>query len=1014
MNSSNLLTKSALMSPSRVVEPLWWVGHIPFVMWLVENTKPQILVELGAHTGNSYFAMCHSVKSNALPTRCYAVDTWQGDLHQGSYEDDVYRSVKQHNDSHYSDFSDLLRMTFDEALPKFGKGTVDLLHIDGLHTYEAARHDFETWLPKLSDRAVVLFHDTSVRKLDFGVWHLWEELSVKYPNIHFDYSQGLGVLFVGERQPSVVHGVLNSWATPEGQSLVHQFFARLGQSVEFEYTIANPNQAIVKRDQQISSLNQVVSERNEQIAVALKYQNKLQLVSNELRNEIEAYRVSTSWQITRPLRTMSRWLRRVMRFNQLYKSHSQVYPGVGGFLRLGSQCIAAIRKDGLNGLRGSIAMYERGPTVLPIPLSSALVLDDTIDETVELPKNVAVHAHIYYPGLVPEMRSYLANIPVKFHCYVTTDTLEKAKLIKKAFSKMENISVLDVRVTENRGRDIFPMLVTLGAELVQHEVVLHIHTKQSPHNVWELAGWRRYLMESLLGNPTRVTAILQQFARKKNLGVLFPDPYSPVKRLLNIVPNANDHFIEKLLSRIGKEKSAMANVDKTFFPAGDMFWFRGRAIQSFVDMKLSDKDFEPEMGQVNITMAHAIERMFPYFAGEMGLIAESYISNSFLSPQCSAHQIHLLRTYIENGLVSNSTIIFDHNGGGGANTYTQQLVKAIHADGGAVLRIYCADAVWFVQWIGDGDGMLFYTSSIEELFEILSTSRSVSIVLNSLYGFPDITLTISKIIGLVKILSATLDVKTHDFFALCPSPHLLNFKGKYCSVPQELETCRICLKKNHGWFHPWYPEENKPVYIDEWRKPFSELFEAANSISVFDQSSVEILRKGFKLEDRKIKVVPHDIDYFKCSKRVDLTGPLHIGVLGTLTQGKGGDVVNELCKYTLKEGLRVPISIVGSSLVPLQGAVNVWGSYTPNDLLEIIGYQHINIILMPSIVPETFSYTISEAMEMGLPIVAFDIGAQGNRVKQYELGKVIPLGSSPDVILAAMQSALRTAQELRK
>ena len=1014
MSSLNLITKSALMSPSRVVEPLWWVGHIPFVMWLIENTKPQTLVELGAHTGNSYFAMCQSVKANRLPTRCYAVDTWQGDLHQGSYEDDVYHSVKQYNDSHYSEFSDLLRMTFDDALPRFGEGTVDLLHIDGLHTYEAARHDFETWLPKLSDRAVVLFHDTSVRKLDFGVWRLWEELSVKYPNIHFDYSQGLGVLFVGERQPSVVHDVLNSWATPEGQSVVHQFFARLGQSVEFEYTAANPNQAIVKRDQQISSLNQVVYKRNEQIAVALQYQNKLQLVSNELRNEIEAYRVSISWRITRPLRTMSRWLQGVMRFNQLYKSHRQVYPGASGLLRLTSRCTAAIRKDGLNGLRGSIAMYERGPTVLPIPLSSVLVLDDIIDETVELPKDVAVHAHIYYPGLVPEMRSYLANIPVKFHCYVTTDTLEKAKLIEEAFSKMENISVLDVRVTENLGRDIFPMLVTLGPELVQHEIVLHIHTKQSPHNVWELAGWRRYLLESLLGNPKRVTAILQQFARKKNLGILFPDPYSPVKRLLNIAPNANDHFTEKLLSRIGKDKSAMANVDKTFFTAGDMFWFRGRAIQSFVDMKLSDQDFEPEMGQVNMTMAHAIERMFPYFAGEMGLIAESYISNSFLSPQCSAHQIHLFRTYIENGLILNPTIIFDHNGGGGTNTYTQQLVKAIHADGGAVLRIYCADAVWFVQWISDGDGMLFYTSSIEELFEILAISRSVSIVLNSLYGFPDIALAISKIVGLAKTLSATLDIKMHDFYALCPSPHLLNFEGKYCGVPQDIETCGKCLKKNHGWFHGWYPEENKPVHIAEWRKPFTELFEAANSISVFDKSSVEILRKGFKLEDRKIKVVPHDIDYFKCSRRVDVTGPLHIGFLGTLTQVKGGDVVNALCKNILNKELHIPITVIGPSLVPLQAAVNVWGSYTPNDLPEIIGYQHINIILMPSIVPETFSYTISEAMKMGLPIVAFDIGAQGNRVKQYELGKVVPLGSSPEVILAAIQSALKVAQELKK
>ena len=108
MSNLNVITKSALMSPVRVVEPLWSVGHIPFIMWLVEKMKPKILVELGVHTGNSYFAMCHSVKSNGLSTRCYAVDTWKGDLHQGFYEDDVYCSVKQYNDSNYGKFSDLL------------------------------------------------------------------------------------------------------------------------------------------------------------------------------------------------------------------------------------------------------------------------------------------------------------------------------------------------------------------------------------------------------------------------------------------------------------------------------------------------------------------------------------------------------------------------------------------------------------------------------------------------------------------------------------------------------------------------------------------------------------------------------------------------------------------------------------------------------------------------------------------------------------------------------------------
>jgi glycosyltransferase involved in cell wall biosynthesis len=105
---------------------------------------------------------------------------------------------------------------------------------------------------------------------------------------------------------------------------------------------------------------------------------------------------------------------------------------------------------------------------------------------------------------------------------------------------------------------------------------------------------------------------------------------------------------------------------------------------------------------------------------------------------------------------------------------------------------------------------------------------------------------------------------------------------------------------------------------------------------------------------------------------------------------------------------------VGQSLVSTPSHINVHGAYEPNHLPIIIRKNKINVIFVSSIVPETFSYTISEAMAMGLPIVAFDLGAQGNRVKQYPLGKVVPLGSSPEMILMAIQSVLKIAQGLRK
>jgi methyltransferase family protein len=192
-----------LFWPPRLTQSAWG-GHVAFGHWLIHAARPTTLVELGTHTGVSYFAFCEAVKRTGLEARCFAVDTWKGDKHAGFYPEDIFERFREIHDGNFKNFSKILRITFDEAAGLFDSGEIDIIHIDGLHTYDAVRHDFETWLPKLSERAIALFHDTNERREDFGVWRLWSELRQQYPSFEFLHSHGLGVLCVGRNPPAEV------------------------------------------------------------------------------------------------------------------------------------------------------------------------------------------------------------------------------------------------------------------------------------------------------------------------------------------------------------------------------------------------------------------------------------------------------------------------------------------------------------------------------------------------------------------------------------------------------------------------------------------------------------------------------------------------------------------------------------------------------------------------------------------------------------------------------------------
>lgn len=182
-----------------------WSGHRRFGYDYIANVKPKRVVELGSFYGCSMFAFAQAVKDMGLDTELWAVDLWDlfDEFTKQDYTEDVYGAFVEVKEACYGERVKMLKMSFDDALDKFEDKSIDLLHIDGSHFYDDVKHDFESWLPKLTDDATVLFHDVSDEIINgsiMGSHVFWQEIKKAYPyTAEFDHSCGLGILFMSER-----------------------------------------------------------------------------------------------------------------------------------------------------------------------------------------------------------------------------------------------------------------------------------------------------------------------------------------------------------------------------------------------------------------------------------------------------------------------------------------------------------------------------------------------------------------------------------------------------------------------------------------------------------------------------------------------------------------------------------------------------------------------------------------------------------------------------------------------
>ncbi|MGB0371057.1 MAG: glycosyltransferase [Opitutales bacterium] len=176
-----------------------WAGHLPFIYDLIYNLRPSTILELGVDRGESLLAMSDACKRWNPQCTITGIDSWEGDPHAGTSSIHLYESVLSDIFKYEFENTQVIRDRFENQVNSFQDQSIDILHIDGWHTYSAVSHDWDLFFNKVKPNGIILIHDTRVIGGEYEVHAFFDERKKEFPSIEFYHSFGLACL---EKTPS--------------------------------------------------------------------------------------------------------------------------------------------------------------------------------------------------------------------------------------------------------------------------------------------------------------------------------------------------------------------------------------------------------------------------------------------------------------------------------------------------------------------------------------------------------------------------------------------------------------------------------------------------------------------------------------------------------------------------------------------------------------------------------------------------------------------------------------------
>ncbi len=331
-----------------------------------------------------------------------------------------------------------------------------------------------------------------------------------------------------------------------------------------------------------------------------------------------------------------------------------------------------------------------------------------------------------------------------------------------------------------------------------------------------------------------------------------------------------------------------------------------------------------------------------------------------------------------------------HSGGGGTERHLADLNDALALDSLRALTIYSLPNRRVVVMTNELDSVMNLEYRLDREWAALVRDLKRLRVRHLHFHTSE-----SLLFQLADELQLPYDITIHDFAWFCPRVNLINHSGVYCGEPP-VQICNVCTGAN------------VPQLIEE----SSQILRKARLVLCPSDDTRTRMASHFDLPNLIVREHP---EWWVVPERKPATvttdEPVTVAIIGRIANHKGLHVLRRCAAHAMEWNLPLNFVVVGEtagdSLMNGLTNVEITGPYREEQVDELIANTGAQVALLPSVWPETYSYTLSIAMRNGLHPVAFDLGAIAERLRATQSGTLLHLSASAAEINQSLLQAGR-------